>query len=103
MHDTNAAFWEIAGPLIATGKADRGTVMRMECLRVNGNFAAGISSNGELILKLDGDRVGEMVKAGTGRPFAPAGRTFKEWVSVPAFDRDGWERLIHESCAFAGR
>jgi hypothetical protein len=36
-----------------------------------------------LVVKLPKDRVEELVETGVGKPFAPAGKVFKEWLSVP--------------------
>jgi hypothetical protein len=99
MPEPKAAFWELAMPLIAEGKAERGTMMRMECLRVKGEFVAGVAFEGELVVKLDKARVDELVAAGKGKPFAPAGRVFKEWISFPTFDRARWDSMIREACA----
>jgi hypothetical protein len=103
MPDTKAAFWELAGPLIAEGTAERGTMMRMECLRVKGQFVAGVVFEGELVVKLDRARVGELVAQGKGQPFAPAGRVFKEWVCFPTFDHAPWDSMIREACVSAAK
>ena len=52
--------------------------------------------DGGLVVKLARDRVDELVASGVGRPFAPAGRTFREWVSVPDPDPDVWRALLIE-------
>jgi hypothetical protein len=49
------------------------------------------------------DRVDELVGSGAGRAFAPAGRVFKEWVSIPQPDRQRWLDLMREGIAFVGR
>lgn len=101
MLDPKTSFWELADVLVAEGKAERGTMMRMECLRVKGNFVAAVAFEGELVVKFDKARVDELVASGKGRPFAPAGRVFREWVSFPTFDRMQWDTMIREACAFA--
>lgn len=101
MTDANTAFWELADVLIAEGKAQRGTMMRMECLRVGDGFVAGVAFDGELIVKLDRGRVDELVASGQGQPFAPAGRVFKEWAAFPTYDRRQWDAMIREACDFA--
>jgi hypothetical protein len=40
-------------------------------------------------------------RAGAGKPFAPAGRTFREWVLVDDRDPARWAALIDEARAFA--
>lgn len=96
-----ALFWEIAEPMIAAGTADEGTMMGHPCLRVGGAFFATAGHTGdELVVKLPANRVAALIAGGTGQPFAPAGRTFREWVAVPAQDRVLWAALIHEAHDF---
>ena len=45
-------------------------------------------------------RVQELIDQGVGQPFAPAGKVFKEWVSVPTRDRRRWRDLLREGVAF---
>jgi hypothetical protein len=35
------------------------------------------------LVKLPQPRVGQLIAAGHGEPFAPAGRVFREWVAIP--------------------
>ncbi len=42
----------------------------------------------------------ELIEAGAGEPFAPAGKVFREWVAVPDLDDDTWESLLAESIVF---
>ena len=53
------------------------------------------------MLKLPQDRVAELVESGTGDPFAPTGRVFREWVAIPRPDRELWQGLLAEAVAFA--
>ncbi|HMV69670.1 MAG TPA: hypothetical protein PKA64_22700, partial [Myxococcota bacterium] len=53
-----------------------------------------------LVVKLDRARVAELIAAGVGEPFAPAGRTFREWVAVRSPDADGWRALLREAVLF---
>jgi hypothetical protein len=41
-----------------------------------------------------------LIAAGQGEPFAPAGKVFREWVSIPKRDRRRWRSLLRESVAF---
>ena len=78
-----------------------GTMMGFPCLRVGGAFFAPCDHRtGDLIVKLPRDRVTELVADGTGTPFAPAGRTCREWVRVEERDRTRWLALIEEARAF---
>jgi hypothetical protein len=47
--------------------------------------------------------VAELIDEGLGRPFSPAGKIFKEWLSVPEPDRRRWRMLLREGIAHVGR
>ena len=97
------AFWELADRWIAAETVEEGTMMGHHCLRARpgGGFVATVErSTGDLIVKLPRGRVNDLVEAGAGRPFAPAGKVFKEWVGIPQGRMDLWEQLLEESVAF---
>jgi hypothetical protein len=95
-------FWVIAEPLLGEPGTTVGTLMRFPCLRVDGNFFATCDHRtGDLIVKLPRQRVGELIDSGDARPFAPAGRTFKEWASISHRDDDTWRALLTEAHAYA--
>jgi hypothetical protein len=41
--------------------------------------------------------VQQLIAAGHGAPFAPAGRVFREWVAIPRPDRRRWHSLLAEA------
>jgi hypothetical protein len=99
------AFWDVADDFIDSGRVEEGTVMGHHCLRAmtGGGFVATIErSSGNLVVKLPRARVAELVDAGAGLPFAPAGKVFREWVAIPGRDAEQWYGLIAESIAFVG-
>jgi hypothetical protein len=49
------------------------------------------------VVKLPEQRVTQLIAAGDGQPFAPAGRVFRAWVAVPRPDRQRWSRLLAEA------
>ena len=53
-------------------------------------------------MKLPKERVDELIEAGLGETFAPAGRVFKEWVLVPDANRRRWPKLLRDGIAFVG-
>ncbi len=59
----------------------------------------GHDSDG-MVVKLPATRVAELVESGVGKPVAPAGRTFKEWVEVSASEE--WGPYLDEALSFAG-
>lgn len=64
-------------------------------------FLALVAYKGSgLVVKLPKPRVDKLVPSGVGRPFAPAGRVFIEWVSVPKADRRRWKALLREAIEF---
>jgi hypothetical protein len=95
-------FWALVDELREVdGRVDEGTMMGRRCARVDGEFLAlvGFRDLG-MVVKLPRSRVEELVAEGTGLPFAPAGRVFREWVSVR--DPDHWPGLLREGVAFVG-
>ena len=96
-------FWALAAPLLALPGVTRSTMMGFPCLRVRGAFFASRDHrSGELIVKLPRERVAQLIEAGTGKPFAPAGRTFREWVQIGDRSEDRWGELIEEARIFVG-
>jgi hypothetical protein len=76
----------------------RSTMMGLPCVRRAGRvFAAFDTSSDSLVVKLPRERVAALIAGGTGEPFAPNGRVFREWVTIPEPDRGGWERLLAEA------
>lgn len=97
-------FWQLAAEL---QKGDprivEGTIMNGRCLRVGEEFLALVDyKDSGLVVKLPRERVAELIEAGIGKPFAPAGKVFKEWLSVPSPDRALWRKLLREGLAFVG-
>lgn len=98
-------FWRLAAQLQAEDRRiAEGTIMGGRCLRVGKEFLALVDFKGSgLVVKLPKPRVAELVAQGKGRPFAPAGRIFKEWLSVPTPDRRTWLALLREGVAFVSK
>jgi hypothetical protein len=79
-------------------RVTRSTMMGFPCLRVDDRFFACVErATGNLIVKLPAERVNELLRTGTGRPFAPNGRVFKTWVACPAPDHELWADLLNEA------
>jgi hypothetical protein len=95
-------FWEVSAAVLTHSDVATGTMMGFPCLRVSGAFFASCDyRSGDLIVKLPKRRVEQLIRAGAGKPFAPAGRTFREWVVVGNRDAARWAELIDEARAFA--
>lgn len=99
--DPTAFFWSVAETVLGADGVETGTMMGFPCLRVRGAFFASCDHrSGDLIVKLPAHRVNELVDARLGQAFAPAGRTFREWLLVPDRDEQHWSDLIDEALAF---
>ena len=96
------SFWEVLEHLLDEPDIDQGTIMRFDCLRVNGEFAAAPHHTGSgVILKLSAERVQQLIGDGVAAPFAPAGRAFREWAHLDAAEPAEWLPLVEEAVAFA--
>src|SRR5262252_5102961 len=85
-------------------RIQEGTIMNGRCLRVGKEFLAVVDYKGSgLVVKLPEERVNELIEAGVGRAFAPAGKVFKESLSVPKPDRKRWRALMKEGIVFANK
>jgi hypothetical protein len=98
-------FWALAAELQCEDpRIQESTIMNGRCLRVGKEFLALVDFKGSgLVVKLPKDRVAELIDAGVGEPFAPAGKVFQEWLAVPEPDRRRWRALLREGVAFVGR
>ena len=103
--DPNELFWTLAEELrLEDARIVEGTIMGGRCLRVGQEFLALVDfKDSGLVVKLPRERVAELVESGVGRPFAPAGKVFREWLSVPHVDRVLWRALLEEGVDFVGR
>lgn len=106
MRQTDASiFWALIDELsVDDPRIEAGTIMGRRCARVAGEFLGLVDYQGSgLVVKLPRDRVTALIDAGVGQSFAPAGRVFKEWVSVPRSHRRRWKALLLEGVEFVGR
>ena len=100
-HPNTEFFNQVTELLLEDETVSRGTMMGFPCLRVNSAFFASADHRtGDLIVKLSKEHVAALIDEGTGRPFAPAGRTFREWVVIPDRDQDRWTGLLGEALLF---
>lgn len=94
-------FWDLAEPLLGRTEVTRSTMMGFPCLRIRGQFFASTDRDtGALLVKLPEARVDELVDAGRAESFAPAGRRFREWASIPYERSRSWKRLLDEALDF---
>jgi hypothetical protein len=95
-------YTELTDDLLYDPAIGRATMMGFPCVRLAGRFLGSYDDKaGCLVVKLPRERVAELVRDGDGEPFAPAGKVFGEWVSIPMVDRELWQRLLAEAVDFA--
>ncbi|MDJ0768095.1 MAG: hypothetical protein QNJ12_04845 [Ilumatobacter sp.] len=97
-----SVFWELIDELqLEDSRIEEGTIMGGRCARVSGEFLGLVDFKGSgMVVKLPRARVDELIEQGVGQPFAPAGKVFKEWLSVPERDRRRWRSLLREGVEF---
>jgi hypothetical protein len=99
--DPAAFFWAASEQTLGVDGVETGTMMGFPCLRLNGRFFASCDHrSGDLIVKLPEERVRRLIAAGDGKPFAPAGRVFRQWVLIADRDAPRWRGLIAEARLF---
>ena len=102
MNDARTLYDGLTDDLLYDPAVGRSTMMGYPCVRRAGRFFASFDTRAEaLIVKLPGERVADLIADGTGEPFAPNGRAFREWVTIPEPDAAVWEQLLEEARAFA--
>jgi hypothetical protein len=100
--DARGLYEELTDDLLYDPAIGRATMMGYPCMRLAGRFLASYDDRACcLVVKLPRDRVCELVENGDGDPFAPAGKVFREWLSIPTIDRGLWRMLLAEAVDFA--
>lgn len=103
MSDARKLYDELTDDLLYDPAVGRSTMMGFPCVRRAGQFFASFDHRAEaLVVKLPRERVAELIAEGTGEPFAPNGRVFREWVTIPEAEPKVWEQLLAEARDFAG-
>jgi hypothetical protein len=97
-------FWQLVAELqTEDARIVEGTIMNGRCARVGEEFLALVDyKSAGLVVKLPKERVAELIEDGTGLPFAPATKVFREWLAVPKPDRRLWRALLREGVDFVG-
>ena len=95
-------FWALAEPLLQQPGITRSTMMGFPCLRLGGDFFASCDHRtGDLVIKLDERHVTRLLERGQAEPFAPNGRRFRAWASIPFSRRRSWAGLLDEALELA--
>ena len=102
MSDARTLYNELTDDLLYDPAVGRSTMMGYPCVRRAGRFFASFDLQADaLVVKLSRHRVAELIADGIGDPFAPNGRVFREWVTIPEPDPDMWEQLLADASEFA--
>lgn len=88
---------ELADDLLAEPDVAFGRMFGSEGLSVRGKFFAFVSSGGDLVVKLDPERI----EAQHLDNMVMRGRAMREWAVVPVADGvDRWREIAHEAYGF---
>jgi hypothetical protein len=99
--DARALYDELTDDLLYDPAIGRATMMGYPCIRLAGRFLASYDDRaGCLVVKVPRERVTQLIERGEGDPFAPAGKVFREWVSIPTVDPKLWRTLLEEAVDF---
>ena len=102
MSDARTLYDELTDDLLYDPAVGRSTMMGYPCVRRAGRYFASFDPRADaLVVKLPRERVVELIDDGTGEPFAPNGRVFREWATIPAPNPAVWEQLLAEARDFA--
>lgn len=102
--DPETRFWLLAQPLLDQAGVTRSTMMGFACLRLDGDFFASIDHRtGSLVVKLDEPTVDRLLADGDAEPFAPSGKRFREWASIPVDGHERWEQHLHDALEASAR
>jgi hypothetical protein len=100
--DARDLYDELTDDLLYDPAIGRATMMGYPCVRLAGRFLASYDDKARcLVVKLPRERVTGLMENGTGDPFAPTGKVFREWVSIPTVDRVLWQQVLAEAVEFA--
>ena len=100
--EARTLYDQLTDDLLYDPAVGRSTMMGYPCVRRAGRFFASFVTRAEaLVVKLPGERVAGLIAAGTGEPFVPNGRVFREWVTIPEPAPAVWEQLLAEARDFA--
>ena len=98
MIDARTLYDGLTDDLLYDPAVGRSTMMGYPCVRRAGRFFASFDTRAEaLVVKLPRERVADLIADGIGEPFAPNGRVFREWVTIPEPDAAVWELLLAEA------
>ena len=100
--DARAIYDTLTDDLLYDPAIGRATMMGYPCVRLAGRFLASYDEKaGSLVVKLPHDRVTELVENGSGDPFAPAGKVFRDGSRSPPSTEPDSDTLLDEAVDLA--
>jgi hypothetical protein len=92
---------DIAPPFLSRPGVDWGPMFGSTGLRVRGKVFAVATHSGALMVKVPQARAAQLRDTGTVSPVVMAGRTMREWVSMPvAAGAQAWCALVEEAYSY---
>lgn len=92
---------EFADEFLARNGVDWGAMFGSTGLRVRGKVFALADYAGDLMVKVPQARAAELIATGGVSPIVMAGRTMREWVTMPlAAGVEAWRALVEEAYAY---
>jgi hypothetical protein len=95
--------WQRLGDEFAASdpSISRSAMMGFPSLRFEGAFFASLDhGSDDLVVKLAAVDVAARIHAGSGKPFAPAGKVFREWLAIEPGDEHAWRGAMADALAF---
>ena len=99
--DQPRAYRSVVEELLSDPGVSEAQMMGMPVVKVGKKLFAGLSDNGELVVKIGRERAGELIEAGRATAFDPSrrGREMGGWAKLEEPDGD-WLALAEEAKAF---
>lgn len=94
-----STFLQVKAQFAGQAFIDTGKMLHAPALRVKSKSFA-FATRGVLVLKLPRERIDALELGGHGQRMVMGKRAMKEWIAIPASDRDLCLALAHEACAF---
>lgn len=101
MTDPEKLYERLATAFLARPRVSKGKMLASEALRIDGKSFAYLSEAG-LVLKLPEPVAAGLVDEMRATSLEVGKRVMREWVVIPAADRDHWESLMSDAMDFVG-
>lgn len=100
--DAHSVFRSIADTFSARSDVRLGRMLKAESLQVGGRSFA-YPTDGAIVFKLPKSQVDALQDDGHGVRLVVGKREMKEWVAIPASDKDLCEQMAELACQFVSK